>query len=126
MKKVLNILLIFTFVFLLAGCGKNNKVSCSIPSEKEDDDFRGKIIAEFNKDDKVEEITLIVEFKSEELAKEYIKKLAPGYKELAKVVGKNIEMHNAEKNPQYEELVGKTKEEFTKFAKKLSNNVTCD
>jgi uncharacterized lipoprotein YehR (DUF1307 family) len=123
MKKVLSIFLVFTFVLLLTGCGSKNKVTCVYPGN---DEGREKLAVELDADDKVEKVTAIIEFKSEDTAKEYMKKLNSKYKDYAKVVRNTIEINNLENEYSYKNLVGKTKDEFIKYAKSLSSGVTCE
>ena len=76
MKKYLSLVLVFVFgVVFLTGCGSSsgggNKVVCTGESPTETGTYKGEITATI-KDDKVSEVSAVMEFTTEEEATQYV------------------------------------------------------
>lgn len=130
MKKILGVLCLFIFLFVLTGCdgGNSSEVTCTVIGDT-DGAQKVTIIASLDGNGKVSTISDIATFASEEEAKENLKYVSSYEKPYTVLKGNTIEYSNLEEySSTYKSMIGLNRDEFiTKFKYYAGNqgDVTC-
>lgn len=132
MKKCFLVVLCAVLVFFVAGCSKKNQVTCTGTMSEGGEEFKAEVIAEFDKDDKLVDATIVEDLGSKEKADQLCslyKAFVPADQGIdVSCSGSKVTIKGYAKLDSDEEdsMIGKTKEEFIKAIEEESEGkITC-
>ena len=135
MKKYFLVVFCAALLFVVTGCGSKNEMKCTGTMEENGQKVEAEVTAEFDKDDKLVDATIVEDLGSEETAKQLCSLYQTFSSEMpegvsvscsgSKVTIKGFAKMNDSEDEE-DKMIGLTKEEFkTKMESETEGKVTC-